>query len=138
MWIVCERSCSSFPLVILRDPRPSTTLPSVSETDSTGEMFCLTWMRPLTSIELHLLSILWFIQIDLHLSATLPSLSETDSSRRVSYLTWMRPLTSIELHLLSILVTQRLMRRADTFLLHVLQCAKPGTCHSQAVQHRKP
>jgi len=77
----------SVPLVILIDPHLSKTLPSVSGTDLTSKVFCLTWMKPLISIELHLHSIPLVILIDPHLSKTLPSVSGTDLSSEVFCLT---------------------------------------------------
>src|SRR6267154_2179149 len=80
------------------NPHPFSTVPLSFMPDSSSRASSLTWMSPLSSIELHWSSVPLAILIDPCLSTNLPPAFMTDSSSGVSSLTWMSPLSSIELH----------------------------------------
>jgi hypothetical protein len=81
----------------LIDLRVSKTLLLTFKTDSRSWAFCLTWMRSLSSIELHYSFILVVILIGLHLSIILPSAFKPDFSSGVPRLILMRPSSLIEM-----------------------------------------
>jgi len=93
MWSSVEWSWRIVPLVILVDPRLATTFPSVLLIHSSSVTSCLTWMTPLSTIELAGTLSPWPLQ-SIRVSTILPTSLEADSSSRAASLTWMRPLNS--------------------------------------------